>query len=70
MDFAFTEEQAMIAETAQQFLAENATRNRTREAMAGDGLDRDTWQSFCQDLGLSGLLIAEEFGGSELGMVE
>ncbi|MEO9633520.1 MAG: acyl-CoA dehydrogenase family protein [Parasphingorhabdus sp.] len=70
MDFAFTDEQLMIAETAQSFFADNATSERTRKAMASDGLDRETWQSFCQELGLSGLLIADEFGGSNLGMVE
>lgn len=70
MDFAFTDEQAMIAETAQQFFAENATSSRTREAMAADGFDRATWQSFCQELGLGGLLVPEEFGGSALGMVD
>lgn len=70
MDFAFTDEQAMITETAQQFFAETATSKRTREAMDADGFDRDTWRSFCQELGLSGLLISEEFGGSDLGMVE
>jgi|TARA_R110002049_G_scaffold199766_4_gene370190 alkylation response protein AidB-like acyl-CoA dehydrogenase len=70
MDFAFTDEQAMIAETARQFFTETATSKRTREAMKVDGFDRDTWRSFCQELGLSGLLISEEFGGSGLGMVE
>ncbi len=70
MDFSFTDEQRMIAETAQSFFAENASSQRTRKAMADDGFDRETWQSFCQELGLSGLLIPEEFGGSDLGMVE
>ncbi|GAB5487262.1 MAG: acyl-CoA dehydrogenase family protein [Parasphingorhabdus sp.] len=70
MDFAFTDEQLMIAETAQSFFADNATSKRTRKAMENDGFDRETWQSFCQELGLGGLLIAEEFGGTALGMVE
>ena len=70
MDFAFTEEQVMIAETVQSFFADNATSRRTRDAMASDGFDRQTWQSFCEELGLSGLLIPEDFGGSALGMVE
>jgi len=70
MDFAFTDEQLMIAETARGFFVDNATSQRTRKAMASDGFDRETWQSFCQDLGFSGLLIADEFGGANLGMVE
>lgn len=70
MEFAFTEEQAMIAETVKAFFAENATSERTRTAMAGDGVDRALWSSFCQELGLAGIGIAEELGGAGLGMVE
>lgn len=60
----------MIADTARGFLAENATSERTRAAMAGDGLDRALWDSFCADLGLSGIAIPEEMGGCGLGMVD
>ena len=34
MEFAFTEEQAMIGETARAFFTENATSERTRKAMS------------------------------------
>jgi alkylation response protein AidB-like acyl-CoA dehydrogenase len=70
MEFVFTEEQAMIAETAKGFFAENATSERTRKAMAGDGVDRELWASFCAELGLSGVGVPEEAGGAGLGMVE
>lgn len=70
MDFAFTDEQAMIAETVQSFFSENATSERTRKAMAADGFDRDLWTAFCQELGLAGAALPEEFGGAGLGMVE
>lgn len=70
MDFAFTDEQAMIADTARAFFAENATSERTRRAMAADGIDRELWGAFCQELGFAGVGIAEEFGGAGLGMVE
>ncbi|WP_088310648.1 acyl-CoA dehydrogenase family protein [Novosphingobium sp. B 225] len=70
MHFAFTEEQAMIAETVKQFFTENATSLRTRAAMATDGIDRALWASFCAELGLAGIGIAEELGGAGLGMVE
>ncbi|MEM8696002.1 MAG: acyl-CoA dehydrogenase family protein [Pseudomonadota bacterium] len=70
MEFALTDEQAMIAETAREFFAENATSERTRAAMASDGIDRDLWAAFCGELGLGGLLIAEDHGGAGLGMVE
>lgn len=70
MEFAFTEEQAMIAETARGFFAENATSERTRKAMAADGIDRELWSSFCTELGLAGIGVPEELGGVGLGMVE
>lgn len=70
MEFAFTEEQAMIAETVKAFFAENATSERTRAAMEKDGVDHDLWSSFCQELGLAGIGIAEDLGGAGLGCVE
>lgn len=70
MNFAFTEEQAMIAETARAFFGEAATSERTRRAMAGDGIDRELWTSFAQEVGLAGVALPSAFGGSGLGMVE
>jgi alkylation response protein AidB-like acyl-CoA dehydrogenase len=70
MHFAFTDEQAMIAETVQGFFAEHATSDRTRKAMAGEGIDRELWQTFCAELGLAGIGVPEELGGAGLGMVE
>lgn len=70
MQFSFTEEQAMIGETARSFFAENASSDRTRKAMAADGIDRALWSSFCSELGLSGVGIDEGLGGAGLGMVE
>jgi alkylation response protein AidB-like acyl-CoA dehydrogenase len=69
MHFVFTEEQAMI-ETARALFAENATSQRTRAAMAADGIDAALWIAFCQELGLSGIGIPEAAGGAGLGMVE
>lgn len=70
MNFAFTDEQAMIAETARAFFAEHATSARTRAAMAGNGVDKALWASFCSDLGLGGVALPEAHGGAGLGMVE
>jgi alkylation response protein AidB-like acyl-CoA dehydrogenase len=70
MNFAFTEEQAMIGETARAFFAESATSERTRNAMAGDGIDRALWQSFCTELGLAGVALPETHGGAGLGLIE
>lgn len=70
MEFAFTDEQAMIAETARAFFAGSATSARTRAAMAGDGVDHETWDALCGDLGLAGIALPEAYGGAGLGMVE
>lgn len=70
MEFAFNDEQRMIAETAKAFFSENATSERTRAAMAVDGIDRALWTAFCHELGLSGIGIPEEIGGAGLGLVE
>lgn len=70
MEFRFTEEQAMIADTVQAFFAEHATSARTRAAMAGDGIDRELWRALAQELGLAGIALPEAHGGAGLGMVE
>ena len=70
MDFAFTDEQMMIAETAKAFFSENATSERTRAAMATGGIDHALWQAFCTELGLAGIGIPESAGGAGLGLVE
>jgi alkylation response protein AidB-like acyl-CoA dehydrogenase len=70
MHFAFTEEQALIADTARAFFGEAATSGRTRAAMAGDGIDRDLWASFAREIGLAGIALPAALGGSGLGMVE
>jgi alkylation response protein AidB-like acyl-CoA dehydrogenase len=70
MEFTFTPEQLMIGETARGFFTENATSKRTRNAMAGDGIDRDLWRAFCAELGLAGVALPETHGGSGLGLIE
>lgn len=71
MHFAFTDEQAMIAETASAFFAEHATSSRTRAAMTGaDGCDTALWQAFTKELGLAGVALPEADGGVGLGLVE
>jgi alkylation response protein AidB-like acyl-CoA dehydrogenase len=70
MEFAFTDEQKMIADTVRAFFSENATSERTRKAMAGNGIDRGLWTDFCTELALSGIGLPEEHGGAGLGMVE
>lgn len=70
MEFAFTDEQQMIGETAKAFFVENATSARTRKAMAAEGIDHDLWTSFCTELGLAGIAMPDAHGGAGLGQVE
>jgi alkylation response protein AidB-like acyl-CoA dehydrogenase len=70
MHFAFTEEQTMIADMAKGFFAENATSERTRAAMADNGVDAALWQGFAQELGFGGVIVPETDCGTGLGMVE
>jgi alkylation response protein AidB-like acyl-CoA dehydrogenase len=74
MEFAFTDEQGMIADTVRGFFAENATSERTRAAMATSGadagIDGALWAAFASELGLAGVGLPEDHGGAGLGMVE
>ena len=70
MEFSFTEEQVLIRDTVFAFFNETATSERTRKAMAADGIDRGLWESFCKELGLGGAAFPENYGGAGLGQVE
>ena len=71
MDFKFTEEQAMIRDTAQAFLAEVSTSTAVREAMVTElGYDRELWQRICEEMFWQAIHIPEEHGGMGLGYVE
>ncbi len=69
MPLALNEEQRMLRESTQAFLRDNANVGHFRELRDnGPGWVHSTeiWQALV-DLGLSGLLVAEEFGGSGFG---
>jgi len=71
MEFAFTEEQQMIRETAAQFLADNCDPAAVRRAMATDsGFDAQLWQRVSGEMYWSAIHIPEEYGGLGLGYVE
>lgn len=71
MQFAFTEEQQMIRDTAELFLAEVSTSNAIRVAMETElGYDRELWQRICADLYWQAIHIPEKYGGMGLGQVE
>lgn len=71
MDFVFTEEQQMIRDTAESFLAEVSTSEAVRQAMASDtGFDAALWQKICAEMYWQAIHIPEDFGGMGLGYVE
>ncbi|WP_373090658.1 acyl-CoA dehydrogenase family protein [Zhongshania sp.] len=71
MDFAFTEEQQMIRDTAAAFLKASSSSAAVRAAMVSDkGFDPALWQSVCADMYWQALHIPEQYGGMGLGYVE
>lgn len=71
MEFRFTEEQEMIRDTAQAFLAEVSTPAAVRAAMATErGYDEALWVRISEDMMWPALHIPEQFGGMGLGYVE
>lgn len=71
MEFAFTEEQQMIRDTAEGFLADVSTSEAIRTAMATEqGYDEALWQRICSELYFQAITVPEDFGGMGLGYVE
>ncbi|MDZ7782709.1 MAG: acyl-CoA dehydrogenase family protein [Halioglobus sp.] len=71
MEFAFTEEQEMIRDTAAAFLADVSGSAAVREAMATErGYDPALWRRICTEMYWQGMHIPEAFGGMGLGYVE
>ncbi|KAA1194544.1 acyl-CoA dehydrogenase [Pseudohalioglobus sediminis] len=71
MDFAFTEEQEMIRDTAAAFLAEVSTSEAVRRAMATEqGYDPELWQRICGEMYWQAIHVPEAHGGMGLGYIE
>lgn len=65
------EEQQLLKDTAAQFFIEQmpvANLRKLRDDKVADGIDRAAW-SQCVELGLAGVLIPEQFGGTDFGPV-
>jgi alkylation response protein AidB-like acyl-CoA dehydrogenase len=75
MNFAFTEEQEELRKTVRAFLEAKSPESAVREQMeTDDGFDPAVWAQMGEQMGLQGLHIPEEYGGSgytyvELGIV-
>ncbi|TXS91318.1 acyl-CoA dehydrogenase [Parahaliea maris] len=71
MEFAFTDEQQMIRDTAADFLAEVSTSEAVRAAMDTEqGYDAALWDRVCQEMFWQAIHIPEAHGGMGLGYVE
>jgi alkylation response protein AidB-like acyl-CoA dehydrogenase len=72
MALVLTEEQSMLRDSARGLISNKAPVSHLRglrDAKDATGFSRELWKSFA-DIGFSGLLVPEEFGGSGLGLVE
>ncbi|HHX35821.1 MAG TPA: acyl-CoA dehydrogenase, partial [Gammaproteobacteria bacterium] len=67
MQFRLTDEQHMVRESAQAFLADVSSAEQVRKAMTqAASYDPEIWQRLCNELCLQAITVPEEYGG--LGM--
>ena len=71
MNFAFSEEQEELRRTVRSFLEDKSSSPEVRRLMeTTEGYDPAVWSQMANQLGLQGLAIPEEFGGSGFSYVE
>jgi alkylation response protein AidB-like acyl-CoA dehydrogenase len=71
MNFAFSEEQEELRRTVRSFLEQKSPETEVRRLMETDeGYDPAVWKQMGEQLGLQGLAVPEEFGGSGYSYVE
>ena len=71
VNFAFNEEQEELRKTVRQFLEAKSPESAVREQMDTEaGYDAAVWSQMGEQLGLQGLVIPEEYGGSGYGYIE
>jgi alkylation response protein AidB-like acyl-CoA dehydrogenase len=72
MALVLTEEQSMLRDSARGLISDKAPVSHLRQLRDdkdATGFSRDLWRAFVE-MGFSGLLVPEQFGGSGLGCVE
>ena len=72
MALVLTEEQSMLRDSARGLISDKAPVShlrQLRDSKDASGFSRELWKTFAE-MGFSGLLVSEEFGGSGLGCVE
>jgi alkylation response protein AidB-like acyl-CoA dehydrogenase len=71
MNFAFTDEQEELRKTVRAFLDAKSPESAVREQMETEaGYDQAVWRQMAEQMGLQGLSIPEEFGGSGFTFIE
>jgi alkylation response protein AidB-like acyl-CoA dehydrogenase len=71
MDFVFSAEQDDLRAVLRRFLEEVSPEPEVRRLMAtGEGFDPGVWRRMAEQLGLQGLIVPAEYGGSGAGFVE
>ncbi|MBT7964843.1 MAG: acyl-CoA/acyl-ACP dehydrogenase [Porticoccaceae bacterium] len=71
MNFKFTDEQMMIRDTAEAFLAKTSTSASVRQVMGTElGYDHQLWRRICDEMCWQEMHIPEVYGGLGLGYVE
>jgi alkylation response protein AidB-like acyl-CoA dehydrogenase len=71
VNFAFSEEQEELRRIVRQFLEDKSPETAVRELMAGEkGYDDAVWRQMADQMGLQGLIIPEDFGGSGYSYIE
>ncbi|HXH58205.1 acyl-CoA dehydrogenase family protein [Iamia sp.] len=71
MNFAFSDEQEELRKVVRQFLENKSSETAVREQMDTEtGYDPKVWSQMAEQLGLQGLAIPEEYGGSGYGYIE
>src|SRR6476660_1069778 len=72
MALVLNEEQSMLRDSARGLISDRAPVShlrQLRDAKDATGFSRELWKAFAE-MGFSGLLVPEQFGGSGLGCVE
>src|SRR6201992_2575864 len=72
MALVLTEEQSMLRDSARGLISDKAPVShlrQLRDTKDATGFSRELWRTFAE-MGFSGLLVPEDFGGSGLGCVE
>jgi alkylation response protein AidB-like acyl-CoA dehydrogenase len=71
IQFAFTDEQEQFRSAIRRFLNDKSPTTEVRRLMAtAEGYDPAVWRQLSEDLGLPGIHISEQYGGTGFGMVE